>query len=410
MSWLDKYQPKIPEDLLLSKENYNKIYSWLENFKNQTGPNCLYLYGPPGCGKTIIAHTFLNYFGYDITEKNLSNIKKNNDFNNEISDILKKKNILNMFNKKKTEMSIIIDEIEGLSPKEIYILNNILSIIFSKEKHRYLKFTPFIIISDSLTKKIKPFKSKCVIIELGYPDFNVLETYCKKILKNERIRFNKKLVTNIIETSRYDIRQIIINLEYNFKNCAQAQESYKGNYKNIELDDYKYIESHLGNYIGFKDNTYNINKNIAYMLFYENFIEYIIKKKNVNKKTVITRIYKHFSDSDIIDYLLYKYMRWDLINYNNVYKIILNSFLINTKTGPTTSKVPIEMKYSLLLNKNSLEYINLKFINKYSNLIFKNSRSFNIYNIVYILHLLENYKTPYSIESNEFKKLIKFIK
>ena len=307
-------------------------------------------------------------------------------------------------------MSIIIDEIEGLSPKEIYILNNILSIIFSKEKHRYLKFTPFIIISDSLTKKIKPFKSKCVIIELGYPDFNVLETYCKKILKNERIRFNKKLVTNIIETSRYDIRQIIINLEYNFKNCAQAQESYKGNYKNIELDDYKYIESHLGNYIGFKDNTYNINKNIAYMLFYENFIEYIIKKKNVNKKTVITRIYKHFSDSDIIDYLLYKYMRWDLINYNNVYKIILNSFLINTKTGPTTSKVPIEMKYSLLLNKNSLEYINLKFINKYSNLIFKNSRSFNIYNIVYILHLLENYKTPYSIESNEFKKLIKFIK
>ena len=410
MSWLDKYQPKIPEDLLLSKENYNKIYSWLENFKNQTGPNCLYLYGPPGCGKTIIAHTFLNYFGYDITEKNLSNIKKNNDFNNEISDILKKKNILNMFNKKKTEMSIIIDEIEGLSPKEIYILNNILSIIFSKEKHRYLKFTPFIIISDSLTKKIKPFKSKCVIIELGYPDFNVLETYCKKILKNERIRFNKKLVTNIIETSRYDIRQIIINLEYNFKNCAQAQESYKGNYKNIELDDYKYIESHLGNYIGFKDNTYNINKNIAYMLFYENFIENIIKKKNFNKKTVITRIYKHFSDSDIIDYLLYKYMRWDLINYNNVYKIILNSFLINTKTGPTTSKVPIEMKYSLLLNKNSLEYINLKFINKYSNLIFKNSRSFNIYNIVYILHLLENYKTPYSIESNEFKKLIKFIK
>ena len=107
MSWLGKYTPQTPEDLLITKENYNKIYKWLDDFKNKKGANCLYLYGPMGCGKTIIAHTFLNYFGYDIIEKNISNIKKKTDFNNNINDILQKKNILNKFNKKKKEIGII---------------------------------------------------------------------------------------------------------------------------------------------------------------------------------------------------------------------------------------------------------------------------------------------------------------
>ena len=76
MTWLDKYRPKTTKDILLSKENYNKIHERLDNFKNKKGHNCLYLYGPLGCGKTTIAHLFMQYFNYDIIEKNLSNITK----------------------------------------------------------------------------------------------------------------------------------------------------------------------------------------------------------------------------------------------------------------------------------------------------------------------------------------------
>ena len=64
MTWLDTYSPKNIEDLLISKENYNKIHNWLENFKKNGEINCLYLYGPIGCGKTSIAHLFLKNFKY----------------------------------------------------------------------------------------------------------------------------------------------------------------------------------------------------------------------------------------------------------------------------------------------------------------------------------------------------------
>ena len=148
------------------------------------------------------------------------------------------------------------------------------------------------------------------------------------------------------------------------------------------------------------------------MLFYENFIEYILKNKISNKLETIISIYKNFSDSDNLDYLLYKYMKWELIDYNNTYKISRNSYLINNNKQTDTNK-NIDLKYSLLLNKNSLEFINLKTINLYLPKIFKNSMSINIYNLGYYLKLLEelklNNKGIESIETNIFYKIIKFI-
>jgi len=316
-----------------------------------------------------------------------------------------------MFNKNSKEISIILDEIEGLTNKEVYMFNDLLSIIFSKKKYRYLKYNPFIIISDSLNKKMKPYKSKCLFIEIKMPDFESIENYCKKILENENIVFDKKLVQNIIEKSKFDIRQVIINLEQSFTEL-NGNNKMITSYKNVELNDYKYIENHFKKYSGYENYSCNINKNFAYMLFYENFIEYILQNKISNKLETIISIYKNFSDSDNLDYLLYKYMKWELIDYNNTYKISRNSYLINNNKQTDTNK-NIDLKYSLLLNKNSLEFINLKTINLYLPKIFKNSMSINIYNLGYYLKLLEelklNNKGIESIETNIFYKIIKFI-
>jgi hypothetical protein len=98
-------------------------------------------------------------------------------------------------------------------------------------------------------------------------------------------------------------------------------------------------------------------------------------------------------------------MYWELVVYNNLYKIIHNSFLINNIPTLTNNKQP-QITYSLLNNKNSMEFINIKIINKYSDKLYKNSRSFNIYSIVNLL----NSTTANNIDQKEFKKLIKFIK
>ena len=103
-----KYRPNHIEELLLSQENYNKINNWFIDFKNKKNKtNCLFLYGSSGSGKTICAHTFLKKYNYNILEFNACDISKKNIFIKKLNNLLCKKNIVNMFNKKNKETAII---------------------------------------------------------------------------------------------------------------------------------------------------------------------------------------------------------------------------------------------------------------------------------------------------------------
>ena len=83
------------------KDNLDKLHVWIKGFikkKDLTVSNCLFLYGPPGCGKTSLAYIILNKYKYDIIELNASELRKQKDMNAKFNDILQKRNILSMFN------------------------------------------------------------------------------------------------------------------------------------------------------------------------------------------------------------------------------------------------------------------------------------------------------------------------
>ena len=415
MNWIDKHKPIHNEDLLLSKENYNKINNWFINFKKkQTKTNCLFLYGVSGSGKTICAHTFLKNYNYNIVEFNSSDITKKTVFVKTLNDILYKKNIINMFNKEQKETAIIMDEIEGINMNEKYIFNELTNFIFPKNKlYRYLTHTPFILISNKLDKKQKNIISKSLFIELNSPSFIQLETLSIKILDKENKQYTKKDIKNLIDISSYDIRQLIINLEY-YKNIEN--DKYKelnfNNKKNIEINDYDYVDILYNSYK--RSNNYIIeNKNILYMIFYENFVNFINnRKENHNKYRLIIEIYKNFSDSDLFDNNIYKTHLWDLIEYNYYYKIITNSFIINSSNSISSFKT--ELKYSSLLNKYSLEYINIKLISKIIKHMYNYTRSLTIHDVMILLNIYYHEKNHelfhyYNITSIDIKKTLKFI-
>ena len=67
--WTEKYRPEKIEDLLISKENLQKIHIWINGFIKKKDPNisnCLLIYGPPGSGKTSLAYIILKKYKYDL--------------------------------------------------------------------------------------------------------------------------------------------------------------------------------------------------------------------------------------------------------------------------------------------------------------------------------------------------------
>lgn len=412
MSWIVKHKPIKNEELLLSQENFNKINNWFIEFKEKKNKtNCLFLYGGSGTGKTICAHTFLKNYNYNIIEFNSSDITKKNIFTNTLNDVLHKKNILNMFKKNHKETAIIMDEIDCINLNDKYIFNELINFIFPKKLYRYIKYTPFIIISNKIDKKQKNIIEKSLFIELKLTSSEKLLSLSLKILKKENVEYSDKEIYKLINISNNDIRQLIINLEYykNKKETNQINELNILNKKNIEIEEYSYIKYIFNNY-NKKNNFIIENKNIQNMIFYENFINFILKNKQ-NKKELILNIYKNFSDSDIFDIFIYKNHYWDLLNYNSYYKLFVNSYILNS--SKTINSLDIELNYSSLLNKGSLEFINLKLISIFFKNIFNHTKSLHIHDIIILLkyiydndiHLLNKY----DITKKDIKKTLKFI-
>lgn len=147
--------------------------------------------------------------------------------------------------------------------------------------------------------------------------------------------------------------------------------------KNKDYTPYVSVEKILNSYNNI-DNTlklYDTDKNIVSMLFYENFPEFIIKnKKNSDAEKIsnISKIYRNFHDADCLDYNIYIKQKWDLYDYNCVFKCCNSSYIINQMKKYSMNKFT-NINFSSLLNKTSLEYLN------YKNVDLINSK-FNEYN------------------------------
>ena len=98
LSWVDKYKPKNINDIIGNKNEITKIYKWLNVYTKKTKPdknwkNGLLISGPPGIGKTSLAHIILKDLGYNTIEFNASELRTSKVINEKINTILSGKSV-----------------------------------------------------------------------------------------------------------------------------------------------------------------------------------------------------------------------------------------------------------------------------------------------------------------------------
>ena len=285
------------------------------------------------------------------------------------------------------------------------------------EKYRYKKHNPFICISNVLDKKINEIKNKSIFLNVKYPSNKDLDTLSKKILTKENKKFNDLIIKDIVKSSQSDMRRLITildyifnsnNFEFDYTKCKKLLDGFDK--KTIDNTNYDCAENILNNYLGIDDIYLNYNnKNIISIIIHENFINKILNKKN-NKYTDdmkyndILNIYNNFTKGDIIDLNIYKNQYWDLNIYYCLHTCIEPSYIINEQ-HKSNFKNNFSLKFSTLLNKTSLEYLNLKFINS----VLVNYKYSNSVNICDISEFMSEYKLEVeSFDNLNLSKLLKF--
>jgi hypothetical protein len=138
-----------------------KISEWLENRKQPA----VLLLGPPGIGKTTLAHRVFSAAGLKTVEFNASHTRSGTSFRKTILPLLREGGIVQMIESgKKGGIGVLLDEIDGLSNGERGGLNELHAYLKSKEAK---DGRPLVLISNSLdTRTLQQIAKLCLTFKV----------------------------------------------------------------------------------------------------------------------------------------------------------------------------------------------------------------------------------------------------
>lgn len=225
--WTVKYAPKDINQLCGNKGQINKLKNWLSNwfenskhdFKNPgkdgTGiyRACL-ISGPPGIGKTSAAHLVANSLGFDVLEKNASDVRSKSLLNSEIKSMLNNTSIMGYFkhqhdtkddveHKNGNRFCIIMDEVDGMSSGDMGGTGALSAFC------RITRMPMILICNDKTLPKMRTFDRVTYDLPFRRPTETEVKARLMTIAHREKIKLDPTIIGQLVQVTNNDIRQMI---------------------------------------------------------------------------------------------------------------------------------------------------------------------------------------------------------
>jgi len=417
--WVEKYEPKTIDDLVVNKDKILKIKNWLINFNNPNQPSTIMFCGSHGIGKNASINIVLKELGYEIKILTSNNIKTDKIINEIIDSCEKKNNIYHILNgsnnNNNIKYALIIDDTETItltSEKE-----SLIELCKNNDKNKML---PIIFISNNQHSKLLiDIKKLCIKYDFDNPSIDDLKIIIKKIILKENMKINDEIVLNsIAKYSQNDVRRLIFilqdlyltygNDEINVEKL-QAYFNYSKK-KDIDIGLYEATKHILDNYKSINNcmELYEMEKVLLPLMIYENYYKSMFTRNQTKDKQTLVkqldisrRICDSISKGDVIETNIYTDQNWTNQNIHGFYTICECSYTLNSIIENEKNNLYYDLDFSSDLNKTSLKNINRKNITTLQQTISHK----NLDDILYINKLIYTL-----VDQGKFKEAYKICK
>lgn len=219
MLWVEKYRPKTFREVLGNAKAKKEIETWISNWKKGMPQKPLLLVGPPGTGKTTMAHLIANQFS-DSIELNASDKRSYDVIMNTVGEASTTKSLFEKDSIQGLKI-IILDEVDGIHGTKDHGGTKAINKIISEGKH------PLVLAAnDFYSKRLTTIKTKTQTIKIPKLRSNSIGAFLKKICQQEGIKFDGEVIKELAKRSNGDLRSAINDLQImtQTKDCINIED------------------------------------------------------------------------------------------------------------------------------------------------------------------------------------------
>jgi replication factor C large subunit len=303
--WTERHRPTKFSEVKGQDEAIARVKNFVKSFSSKPvgrTKKAMVLFGPPGTGKTTLAHTAAGETNSEIFELNASDLRNKYKLDEILKPAMQQKSLT------RNNKIILVDEVDGISTADRGGLQELLKLI---EISRY----PIIITANDIwNKNLSPLRKVSELVQIREVDYKIMEEVMASILKKENLIINQNILASIATRAKGDLRAAINDLQSASRLKDPSEIIFHE--RNKEID----IFSAMKQIFQAKPTKETLELFDSVKMDLDEIILWI--EENIPKEyrgEELARAYELLSKADLFKGRIYKQQYWRFLVYENIF-------------------------------------------------------------------------------------------